>query len=127
MEVAVRRGGRIFYGWWVVLASVVGLLLSVAPVFSFTLGVFIKPLSQEFSWSRAEISLGYALCTLLLSGVTPLVGRLVDRYSARRIVVPSLFIFGLCLTSFYFLSASIWHLYASYLLIGLIGSGSTLG
>ncbi len=114
-----------FYGWWIVLASVVGLVLSSAPVFAFTLGVFIKPLSQEFSWSRAEITFGYALCTLAMSAVTPLVGRLVDRYGARTIAVPSLFIFGLCLTSFYFLSASIWHLYASYVLIGLVGSGST--
>ncbi len=125
MVTAVRKNGRIFYGWWIVLATGVGLFLSIAPVFSFTLGVFIKPLIQEFNWSRAEISLGYALCTLMGSGAMPIVGRLVDRYGARRVVVPSLLIFGLCLISFYFLSARLWHLYAVYLAIGIASSGST--
>jgi len=79
MEAAGRQDSRIFYGWWIVLATGIGLFLSIAPVFSFTLGVFIKPLSQEFNWSRAEISLGYALCTFIGSVAMPIVGRLVDR------------------------------------------------
>lgn len=125
MKTTVWKGGRIFYGWWVVLAAVVGLSLSIAPVFSFTLGVFIKPLSQEFNWSRAEISLGYALCTLMGAGAMPIVGRMVDRYGARTVVVPSLLIFGLCLASFYFLSARLWHLYLIFIAIGIASSGST--
>ena len=40
-----QKSGGIFYGWWIVLASVVGLFLSIAPVVTFTLGVFLKPLS----------------------------------------------------------------------------------
>ncbi len=39
--------------------------------------------------------------------------------------MPSLLIFGLCLISFYFLSARLWHLYAVYLAIGIASSGST--
>lgn len=121
----MRQGGKIFHGWWIVLATVVGLLLSIAPVFSFTLGVFIKPLSQEFNWSRAEISLGYALCTLMGAGAMPIVGRLVDRYGGRKVAAPSLLLFGLCLTSLYVLSDRIWHLYGICLAIGLFSSGST--
>jgi MFS family permease len=114
-----------FYGWWIVLASVVGLLLSIAPVVTFTLGVFLKPLSQEFNWNRAEISFAYTLCTLAGSAALPILGRVVDRYGVRTVVVPSLLLFGACLISLYFLSAHLWHLYAVYLAIGLASSGST--
>ena len=114
-----------FYGWWIVLASVVGLFLSIAPVVTFTLGVFLKPLSQEFNWNRAEISFAYTLCTLAGSAALPIIGRVVDRYGVRTVVAPSLLLFGACLTSFYFLSAHLWHLYAIYLAIGLVSSGST--
>ena len=92
-----------FYGWWIVLASVVGLFLSIAPVVTFTLGVFLKPLSQEFNWNRAEISFAYTLCTLAGSAALPIIGRVVDRYGVRTVVAPSLLLFGACLTSLYFL------------------------
>lgn len=124
-EAASRARGGIFYGWWIVLASVVGLFLSLGPVVTFTLGVFLKPLSQEFHWSRAEISFAYTLCTLAGSVALPIVGRSVDRYGARPVIVPSLLLFSGCLASAYFLSAHLWHLYAIYLVIGIVSSGST--
>ena len=118
------QGSKIFYGWWVVLAAGVGLFMSVAPIFAFTFGVFFKPLSQEFGWSRTEISLAFSLNTLVASAVLPLIGRLVDRFDARKVIVPSILIFGLGLISFYFLSASLWHFYTLYLVMGIVGTGT---
>ena len=124
-EAAVQTRDRIFYGWWIVVASVVGLFLSLAPLVTFTLGVFLKPLNQEFHWNRAEISFAYTLCTLSGSAALPLIGRIVDRYGVRVVVIPSLLLFGTCLMSTYFLSAHLWHLYVLYLAIGLVSSGTT--
>jgi MFS family permease len=115
----------IFHGWWVVLAAAVGLLLSIAPVVVFTLGVFMKPLNQEFNWSRGEISFALTLSTFVSSFAMPLTGQLVDRYGARRIAVPSLLLFGTSVASLSLLTASLWHLYALFLLIGLVACGTT--
>lgn len=52
---------KVFYGWWIILVAAVGLFLCYGPVIVYTFGVFLKPLSQEFNWSRAEISLGFSL------------------------------------------------------------------
>ena len=60
-----------------------------------------------------------------MTGVGPLIGRLVDRLGARRVIVLSVLIFGLGVISFDFLSASLWHFYAIYLVIGVAGSGTT--
>src|SRR5262245_60365142 len=124
MTQAGQKGGKVFYGWWIVLMAGVGLSLNYGPIIASTFGVFLKPLSQEFGWSRAGISLAFSLANLMLSGALPLIGRLVDRLGARKVIVPSVLIFGLGVMSFYFLTASLWHFYALYLFMGIVGSGS---
>src|SRR4051812_33857858 len=56
MTKAKQTSGEVFHGWWVVLVAGVGLSLSYGPIIVTTFGVFLKPLSQEFGWSRAEAS-----------------------------------------------------------------------
>jgi MFS family permease len=123
MTTQEQKSGKIFHGWWVVLVAGVGLSLSYGPIIVITFGVFLKPLSLEFGWSRTGISLAFSLANLAMSGALPLIGRLVDRLGARQVILPSALLFGLGVMSFYFLTASLWHFYALYLLLGVVGSG----
>jgi MFS family permease len=125
MTTAGQKSGKVFYGWWVVLAAGIGLSVHSGPIIVSTFGVFLKPLSQEFGWSRAEVSLAFSLATLVVTGAMPFIGRLVDRLGARRVIVPSALLFGLGLMSLYFLTASLWHYYAISLFMGVVGSGTT--
>jgi MFS family permease len=125
MATGRQRGNKVFYGWWVVLAAGVGLLLSVGPVLLFTFGVFLKQLSQEFGWSRAQISLAFTLNALGMTLAAPFLGWLIDRFGARRVILPAALAFGVGVLSLYFLSAHLWHFYAIYLLLGVVGSGTT--
>jgi MFS family permease len=122
---AGQKKGKVFYGWWIALVTGIGLFLHYGPMIAFTFGVFLKPLSQEFGWSRTDISLAFALANLAASGALPLVGLLVDRWGARKVIVPSLLLFGTGIVSFAFLSAHLWHLYALYLVIGIVAGGTT--
>lgn len=115
---------RIFYGWWIILVAGVGLFLSYISVVSFTFGVFINSLGREFNWSRGQISLAFSLSLMAMCAAMPLIGRLVDRLGARKVILPSVLAFGLCLISLYFLSTSLWHFYAIYLIMGIVGGGS---
>lgn len=124
MATAGHTGAQVFYGWWVVLAAGIGSFMSYGPIIAFTFGVFIKPLSDEFGWSRADISLGFSLSLLMLSGAAPLVGRMVDRFGARKVIIPSVLIFGLGVMSFSYLSASLWHFYAIYIALGIVAVGA---
>ncbi len=54
----------------------------------------------------------------------PLIGRLVDRFGAHKVIVPSTVIFGLALISFKYFSTSLWHLYAFSILLGFVGVGT---
>jgi hypothetical protein len=54
MTQAGQKQGRVFFGWWIVVASGVGLALNIGPIIVLTFGVFLKLLSQEFSVSVGD-------------------------------------------------------------------------
>ena len=116
------RSGRVFYGWWIVLTAAIGLLFSYAPIFVFSFGVFVRSFVKDFHSNRTQISLAFTLASIMVSVGSPLAGRLVDRYGARAVIVPSIGILGLLLISFKFISTSLWQLYSLSLSLGFIGS-----
>ena len=50
----------VFYGWWMILAMDIIYMIH-SGVWYYGLSAFIIPLSQEFGWTRTEISLGVSL------------------------------------------------------------------
>jgi len=117
------RPRKIFYGWWIVLTAACGLLLGYAPIFVFSFGVFIKSLVKDFHSNRTQISLAFTLANVMGSVGSPLAGRWVDRFGARRVILPSIAILGSLLICFEFFSTSIWQLYVLFLFLGFVGSG----
>ncbi|HXG18373.1 MAG TPA: MFS transporter [Methylomirabilota bacterium] len=124
MTTIEQKQSGIFHGWWIVLVAAIGLSMGYGPIVTFTFGVFFKPLSQEFNWNRAQVSLAFSLSLFVMSLAFPLVGRLVDRFGARRVIVPSVLGFGLGLLSFALLTPRLWHLYVIYILLGVVGGGT---
>lgn len=110
-----------FYGYIIVLASFLILLIVAGSLYSF--GVFFKPLLNEFGWTRAATSVPYALFMVLSGFLSIFTGRLCDRFGPRLIVTISGFFIGLS----YLLMATvstIWQIYLFYgvlLSIGMAG------
>lgn len=75
-----------FYGWVVVVAGTIGLLM-MGPSQTFTFSLFTDFFVAELGVSRSNISLIYGLSTLGASLMLPFAGRMVDRYGPRRTVV----------------------------------------
>ena len=113
-----------FFGWWIVVGSIVGLALGYSVVAVMSFGTFIKPLEESFGWSRGQISLGPTIIGITAILVFPMAGALVDRHGVRKILLPSTLLFGLVIASLYFLSGSIWHLYAMCVIIPILGAGT---
>jgi len=119
-----RASSGIFYGWWNVSASFIGLSLSYAMFTIFAFGVFLKPLAEEFGWRRDEMAFAYTVTNLTIVVASLLLGLLIDRYGVRRVLIPSVILMGLAVASMSLLTGNIYHFYAMYLLIPLLGIGT---
>ncbi len=113
---------RLFFGWYV-LASAFVILFFVQGARS-VFGLLFKPIIAELGWSRGEVSAAVFLNMAVFALTLTVVGRLFDRYGARRVIlVASLFLgFGHIGTA---LVESLWQFCLLYGVITAIGFGGT--
>src|SRR6476646_10241748 len=74
--------------WWIVFATVCGLIVGGGAVNVFAFGVFLKPITADLGVGRATFSSALTLHSLLSALSCPVVGWLVDRWGARRVMIP---------------------------------------
>jgi sugar phosphate permease len=80
------RLSTVYPGWW--LAAGTSLSLGVVAGTTFwAFGLLAGPLEAEFGWSRSLIAAVASLTLLISGGASPLVGRLVDRWQPRRVIL----------------------------------------
>ena len=91
-------------------------------MFGFT--AFFEPIAKEFGWSYTQVSLAASLRGLELGIFAPVMGFLVDRFGARRLLfVGTLSIgFGFILLS---LTSTLGMFYGAFILIGVGTSACT--
>lgn len=100
------------------------MFVSFASLLVYTFGIFLKPLTEEFGWSREAVSAAFGVAAMTVAVCSPGLGYLFDRYPARRIIVPSLVVFGSAFASLAWLTPPIWHLYATFVVLGIVGNGT---
>jgi MFS family permease len=118
------KSPKIYYGWWIVATAAVG--MSTGPgQFAFgSLGLFIIPLGEEFGWSRTEVSVALTFFTVALAFSIPYIGKLVDQYGSRKVLLPSFTVFALLLAAIPVLADRLWILFLLFALIGSLGAGA---
>ena len=112
-------------GWRVVLAAYFGVMVSFGSLLVFTFSIFLKPLSSEFGWSRESISAAFGFAALTVAICSPPLGSLLDRYGPRRLILPCMAVFGVAFASLGLLTPHLFHLYAVFVLLGVVGNGTT--
>ena len=116
-----RTAGRVP----VLAAACLGVFAGFGSLFIYTFGVFLKPLSLEFGWSRAQVSSGFLTAVLAVAICSPFLGRLFDRSPARKIVIPCTLIYALGFASLGLLTSRLWHFIVILGLLGIAGNGTT--
>jgi MFS family permease len=112
-------------GWLVVLAAFFGTMVSFGSLLVFTFSVFLKPLTASFGWSRESVSGAFGAAAMSVAVCSPALGHLLDRYGPRLVILPCMAVFGCAFASLGMLTAHIWHLYAVFVVLGIVGNGTT--
>lgn len=103
--------------WPVVLSSLFGIALLTVYVYS--TGIMIKPLEEEFGWTRAQISSGPTIVAVIGCLAAPFMGAAIDHFGARRIAIPGVILLCASLAFLSQATASIWSWWALWLLVAL--------
>lgn len=103
--------------WPVVLSSLFGIALLTVYVYS--TGIMIKPLEEEFGWTRAQISSGPTIVAVIGCIAAPFMGAAIDRFGARRIAIPGVICLCAALALLSQSGPSIWSWWALWFLVAL--------
>ena len=110
MSVDSVRGG-LFYGWVVVAAACIVLLVIFGMAYSFA--AFFPALTAEFGATRGDTSLVFALAGFLYFGIGGISGALADRIGPKPVILVGIVLIALSL-ALTGLAARLWQVYALY-------------
>jgi len=118
-----RRVKNAYYGWWV-LASTFLLGTLSGGIFSNSSGIFFGPIQRDLGLNSAQTSLIFSLVRAEGSIAGPVVGRLVDRFGSRPMII-----FGGLLASSGFIALHWVHNYLLFIavFVGVVGVGKSSG
>jgi MFS family permease len=106
-------------------ACTVGLTFGYSVFYAAPFGVFAAPLAREFGWTRGDMSVALTIFTVIHIFMSPLAGWFVDRLGVRKVLIPSVILFGLTVSSFSMLSGQIWQYYVGYGVLAVVGVGAS--
>ncbi|MFH1382340.1 MAG: MFS transporter [Chloroflexota bacterium] len=111
----VPKRRKIFYGWWMVLATAVLYFFS-GGTFYYGFTVFFNPIRETFGWNAAVTSIAFVFQRLEQGVMGPVAGFLVDRVGPRKLMVPGWILAGL---GFFLMSRinMLWGFYGAFLII----------
>ena len=119
----VERRPRFFFGWYIVGGSILTNAVLSAAYFQGFSALFL-PIERHFGWNRSVISAAMSLRQLESGIVSPLVGFLLDRFSARRILLASAVLVSVGLIGLG-LSNGIVMFFGAFVIVSLGASGAS--
>jgi MFS family permease len=108
---AALSNGRIFYGWFVVLAAFAVTFFGFGSAYTFS--AFVEVLQRDFGASRGSVSLVFSLAGFLYFGLGIVSGPLADRFGSRPLAVAGMILTGLGLAAAS-AARTLWEVYAAY-------------
>jgi MFS family permease len=106
------------------LVGVAAMGLALASAMNILLGVMIVPIEREFGWSRAEISSGTLIVSVMGIVFAPAAGYLIDRIGARRVGLAVVVLMCGAIMLMSTTTASLWHWWFGWSLYAIAGTAT---
>jgi len=117
-----KKQTKIFYGWYILAIGMVGSILG-AGTSNLFMSIMLKPLTEEFGWSRTAVTGAITTGTILAGLVSLPFGKLVDRYGTRwltslgAVVAAGMYVL---MTKF----VELWQFYVVFVMARVISMGA---
>lgn len=113
---------KFFYGWYILGIGMMGTFMAAGTSQLF-MSIMLKPLTEEFGWSRTAATGAVTAGTLLAGLISIIFGRLADRYGPRLLTT-----LGGVITAGVYIAITkftqLWHFYALYIIGRIVASNS---
>jgi MFS transporter, OFA family, oxalate/formate antiporter len=117
-------------GWKVLAAGILGVACGASPIPFNVIGFTVEPIIAEMGWSRVQILTPITIFGVIASFLAPVFGWMADRFGVRPVALASLFAFGVTFAAISLTPTgsgptTLYTYYALWVLVGLVGIGST--
>ncbi len=114
----IQQSSEPRYGWVMVAVAFVSIGLQFGAMI--TISVFLKPLVEEFGWTRGDTSFAYTagMGAVGLGGIV--MGWMADRFSTRPVFLFGSVMLGLSMLLLSYVN-TLWQLYLFYCILGGLG------
>jgi len=123
-RVSLNIKQRFFYGWVILAVAALGIFAS-GPGQSHTIGMFFGPIGDDLGLSKTSLTMAYGVATLVAAFCLPQMGRLLDRYGARRMLTIVSVLLGLSCLAFAGAINVVW-LAVGFGALRFLGQGSLM-
>ncbi len=113
-EVSVTKRKGIFPGYLMTIAGAI-MLYWACGAYMYSFGNFVKPLTDTFGWSRAQVSLGFSFARLEGGLEAPFAGLTTDKLGPRVVCFTGFILLGLGFIAMYYVN-SLWMFYVVWLI-----------
>lgn len=112
----------IYYGWIIIVLAAISVFFS-APGQTYSISTFINYYIEDFGFSRTSISLFYSVATVISGTLLVFMGRAVDKYGQKRMMVIAgcMLAFACMFSSFI---TNIFMVFIGFFLLRYFGQGS---
>lgn len=98
-------------------------LFFTGPGQTYSFSIFIEHFINEFGWTRTEVNLYYSIASLIAGLSMYLVGRIVDRLGAKKVMIAAVLLLAFSMLWLSFLN-SLWMLFIGFFLGRFSGQSS---
>jgi len=114
-----------FDGWRIVFAATVGLACGIATLGASTFSIFVGPIRLETGWSQSAAFAALIAVTFTAALMSPLMGAIVDRFGAKRVILIGFVCEIVIFASFALQGPDLWSFYLRYFLLSAFALGTT--
>ncbi|TWD93226.1 sugar phosphate permease [Neobacillus bataviensis] len=120
----MKEKGKVFYGWWIVVATFLIMTLIYAPIANLV-SLFILPVTKELGFGPSQFMLYFTIMALAAMTVGPIAGRLMRKMDVRVYLTLFILIASAAFFGFSF-STKLIHFYLFAILMGAGMAGGAM-